>query len=141
VLDALALLSRLASQPVEEAFKQGRGRALDQFTRRGGEAGSIIRFAVEVFIPASSRTTDDEAPVLPNRYRYELTIERRSLPSGAERLAIRDESLRALDRGDREIFKQVAGDGGVRHVLLRSSGQEQECIGPLTHTVLASRKG
>jgi predicted ATPase len=142
ILDALALLSRLASQPVEEAFKQGRGRALDQFTRRGGEAGSIIRFAVEVVILASSRTTDDEAPTLPNRYRYELTIERRALPSGAERLAIKDERLRALDRADREIFKHVADKGRARHALLSLSGQEEEeCTLPLTHTVLASKEG
>src|SRR5205807_943169 len=90
ILDALALLSRLSSMSIDDAFKQGRGRAIDQFTRRGGEAGTTIRFAVEVFAPGP-----DEEPAaleaLPNRYRYELTIERSALSSGAERLSVSHE--------------------------------------------------
>jgi predicted ATPase len=96
VLDALALLSRLASQPVEEAFKQGRGRALDQFTRRGGQAGATIRFAVEVFLQdAALLAYGPDAPC--NRYRYEVVIARRALPSDAERFAIEEERVIALD--------------------------------------------
>ena len=95
ILDALALLSRLSSMPIDDAFKQGRGRAIDQFTRRGGEAGTTIRFAVEVFAP-----TDEVEPSEPgsfsNRYRYELIIERGVLASGAERLTVVDEQLRVI---------------------------------------------
>ncbi len=85
VLDALALLSRLASDDVMPAFKQGRGRAHDQFTRRGGQAGAKIRFAVE--LPARRHTGEEK------RFRYELTIARNSLPSGAERLEVEAERL------------------------------------------------
>lgn len=158
ILEALALLSRLASQPVEEAFKQGRGRILDQFTRRGGEAGTTMRFAVDVFVPTIVEG-EEVALAIPNRYRYELTIERRAMPSGAERLVIKDESLRVIDRAAdrwlvahpelrggvehagvaREIFAQVAEKGRERHGVLRLLGQEdRECRVPFTHTVFAS---
>src|SRR4051812_33508725 len=68
ILDALALLSRLSTMPVDEAFKQGRGRAIDQFTRRGGEAGTTIRFAAETLAPG----TREQPELDPLRYRYEL---------------------------------------------------------------------
>src|SRR6185437_11657113 len=90
VLDALALLSRLASMSVEEAFKHGRGRALDQFTRRGGEAGETIRFAVEV---SRASSLGEE-----QRLRYELAVVRRVEPSGTERLELTGESLQRSDR-------------------------------------------
>ena len=99
ILDALALLSRLSSMSIDDAFKQGRGRAIDQFTRRGGEAGTTIRFAVEVFAP-----TDEVEPSEPgsfsNRYRYELIIERGVLASGAERLTVVDEQLRVIETSE-----------------------------------------
>jgi hypothetical protein len=96
VLDALALLSRLSSMPIEEAFRKGRGRALDQFTRRGGEAGETIRFAVEVFVP-HILGEGAEPERLPNRYRYELVIAREAR-SGAERLILADEKLSIFER-------------------------------------------
>ena len=100
ILDALALLSRLSSMSIDDALKQGRGKAIDQFTRRGGEAGTTIRLAVELFIaPVESVESDEPAvPRLPNRFRYEVAIERRALPSGAERLAIKDERLALCER-------------------------------------------
>jgi predicted ATPase len=95
VLEALALLSRLASQPIDEAFKGGRGRALAQFTRSGGAPGKTIRVAVELLLPQSF---DAGGAAIPNRCRYELVIERRARSTGAEYLAIAHEGLWALDR-------------------------------------------
>ncbi|KYF50476.1 hypothetical protein BE04_24270 [Sorangium cellulosum] len=65
ILDALALLSRLAARPIEEAFKQGRGRSIDQFTRRRGEAGQVIRFAVELLLPGLAESGEAAATVAP----------------------------------------------------------------------------
>ncbi|XXT20632.1 ATP-binding protein [Sorangium sp. So ce429] len=101
ILDALALLSRLASRPIEEAFKQGRGRSVDQFTRRKGEAGQTICFAVEVLLPGVVES--GEAAATSRRYRYELVIERRPRPTGAEHLVVRDERLRILERDDERL--------------------------------------
>jgi predicted ATPase len=107
ILDALALLSRLASQPIEEAFKQGRGRALDQFTRRGGQAGSTIRFAVEVEVLAPGAGYD--------RFRYEVVIARHKMASGAERFAIEDESMLLLDGAARRWIASHPELGGKSH--------------------------
>ncbi|MDC3959065.1 AAA family ATPase [Polyangium jinanense] len=61
LLEAMALLGRLASMPVEEAFKKGRGRVLDQFSRFGGETSKTIRFAVEVSMRAPIPALDEES--------------------------------------------------------------------------------
>lgn len=91
LLEAMALLGRLASMPVEEAFKKGRGRMLDQFSRFGGETSQSIRFAVEVSLKAN--IVDEVGKPLPTNYRYELTVGRRVRHSGLEGFAILEETL------------------------------------------------
>jgi predicted ATPase len=162
ILDALALLARLSSMPIDDAFKQGRGRAIDQFTRRGGVAETTIRFAVEVFVPGpEDEPADLEA--LPNRYRYELTIERTALSSGAERLSVSHERLSTIERAAdgwiaahpgfagrarhhelaRAVFKQTAVDATERRLdMKRISREEDESTYdvPLAYTALASNR-
>jgi predicted ATPase len=162
LLDALALLSRLSSMSIDEAFKQGRGRAIDQFARRGGEAGKTIRFAVEVLTPEPTGE-EVELVALPNRYRYELTIARSKLRSGAERLSISHEKLSTIERAKdrwldshpsfaeraqhhsdlRDVFKQVAVKSRKRHLALNmaSSSEDRFYIVPLGYTALASNQG
>jgi predicted ATPase len=93
VLEALMLLSRLASMPITEAFQGGRGRVLDQFTRQGPEPGRTMRFGLEMLV-----STNVTRSVAQTRFRYELTIERRARSSGVERLAVTSEVLRAIER-------------------------------------------
>lgn len=93
VLEALMLLSRLASMPIAEAFKGGRGRVLDQFTRQGGEPGRAMRFGLEILTSAGINDS-----VVQTRFRYELTIERRTRGSGVEQLAVTSEALRAMEK-------------------------------------------
>lgn len=121
ILEAIALLSRLCTQPVDEAFKQGRGRAIAQFARSGGEPGRTIRIAVELLLPPAF---DHEGVAIPNRYRYELTIERRSRPSGAsEYLGVMHEGLWVLDRAsDTWIASHADLAGYVHHAA------EKYCI-------------
>lgn len=127
ILEALALLSRLCSQPVNEAFKHGRGRAITQFTRSGGEPGRTIRFAVELLLP---QTFDSKGAAIPNRCRYELIIERRSRPSssGPEYLAVQHESLWVLDRASdtwidaREDLARYVHHAADRHCVFEQLG-------------------
>jgi predicted ATPase len=98
LLEAMALLGRLTSLPVEQAFKMGRGRILDQFSRSGGQTGNSIRFAVDVSLPTP--IIDDAENALPTRYRYELVIERQTRDSGLEELVVADESLKEVTDGD-----------------------------------------
>jgi predicted ATPase len=92
ILEALALLARLASMPIVDAFKQGRGRAIDQFSRFADEIAGEIRFAVEFLFVG---TSDDIS-----RFRYELVIERLTRSSGTEHLTARHEHLRPLRRDE-----------------------------------------
>jgi predicted ATPase len=100
ILEALALLSRLTNLPVTEAFKGGRGRIVDQFTRRGGESVKSMRFAAEFLAwnrfppPAPGKDTCQ------SRFRYEIRIERQATRSGVERLVACDERLLAMRRED-----------------------------------------
>lgn len=96
VLEALALLARLATQPIAEAFKAGRGRPSDQFTRTGSETAQAMRFAVEHLVSGEYEPGHRPGPAAQSRYRYELTIERLALATGAERLIARHERLHAL---------------------------------------------
>jgi predicted ATPase len=159
ILDALALLSRLSSMSLDDAFKQGRGKAIDQFTRRGGEAGTAIRLAVELFIlPVES--DEPGSPRLPNRLRYEVAIERHALPSGAERLAIKDERLALIDpaadpwmtahpalaakveygQGPREVLKHLRESARQRILMTHSEAEAEisEYRVPRTHTAIAA---
>ncbi|WP_437814455.1 AAA family ATPase [Sorangium sp. So ce1078] len=157
ILDALALLSRLAARPIEEAFKQGRGRTVDQFTRRRGEAGREIRFAVEVLLPGVVES--GEAAATSDRYRYELAIERRARPSGAEHLVVRDERLPLLGRDGehqadpraeiarteqavvdegQELFAQRFEASFGRRIAVRAVPEDIHYQASHTHTALAS---
>jgi hypothetical protein len=98
VLDALGLLSRLTSQSIPEAFKQGRGKSIDQFSRHGGRIADRIRFAIEFLEYGDYPGPASEGKAFQSRFRYELTIERRTLPSGVERLVAGDERLHAMGR-------------------------------------------
>lgn len=92
ILEALALLSHLSSEPIEAAFKHGRGRAIDQFTREKGEPVRAIRFAAELLLPVDI----DAGQASTNRVRYELTIGRERRASGAEALVVDHERLTTI---------------------------------------------
>src|SRR5690606_1008450 len=70
ILEALALLSRLASEPIADAFKHGRGRASDQFSRHGDEVAREIRFAAEFLVFGTYTPGQGVAPPEPSRLRY-----------------------------------------------------------------------
>lgn len=136
VLDALALLSRLASQPIADAFKAGRGKSIDQFTRRGGEASQRIRFAVELFT-GGGHLPDDRygGSTFQSRFRYELTITRKPLRAGVERLVAEDERLLALHRDKDswiESHPKLAGFAGYGRAgddydfIAQNNGTEQQ---------------
>jgi predicted ATPase len=121
LLDAIALLSRLASQPIADAFKQGRGKSIDQFSRRGSEVAKSIRFAVEILAYGDyppSQPTSERKDTFQSRFRHELTIERSVLRSGAERLVARHVSLRAMRREEdtwMPAHPELAAYAGYEH--------------------------
>lgn len=158
VLEALELLSRLASQPIAEAFKEGRGRASDQFTRVGSESVRSMRLAVEFLLYGTFSPGHPPGPEPQSRYRYELTIERQALPSGTERLLARGERFRAMraeedgwiksrpeflnyagyaDQGTDIFVSAMEQDATKRRIIGRPIEQFEERQVPLSHTVLS----
>lgn len=118
VLEALALVSRLAAEPVAEAMKQGRGRIIDQFTRRGGESASAIRLAVEVLVHGDVPLPEPGSNADQSRFRYEITIARQPRGSGVERLVVRDERLQSMRRDSdpwMDAHPAFATFAGYRH--------------------------
>lgn len=138
LLEAMALLGRLASMPVEEAFKKGRGRILDQFSRFGGESSRAIRFAVEVSLPTA--IADAEGNPLPTDYRYELVLERRVRDSGIEELAIVDENLheRKIEGEPVRVMSQERIYKRERRVLLWHESENEDYRVPHSHTALGA---
>jgi predicted ATPase len=146
VLEALALLSRLTSMPIAEAFKQGRGKSIDQFSRRGAEIAEQIRFAVEFLesgdYPRPEASTSGK-DAFQSRFRYELAIERRALRSGVERLVVQEESLRAMRRVDDAWmqahpefahYRGYAREGEeIFGTLLEERGAVRQLVGPSTN--------
>src|SRR5688572_20115900 len=54
LFDALLLLSRMgAGEKLTDAFKEGRGRILDQFSRGVEDAAARMSFSVEALLPTS----------------------------------------------------------------------------------------
>lgn len=96
ILEALALLSRLATQSINEAFKGCRGKVVDQFSRHGDDVGRSISFAAEFLAYGPYPQKVDVH--LQTRFRYELTIERERSTHNTEKLVARAEYLRALPR-------------------------------------------
>ncbi len=96
LFDALLLLSRMgAGVKLTDAFKEGRGRILDQFARGAEDAATRMSFAVEALLP--TRVADESGNIAElghTRVRYEIEIERVVLaPSGHEMLMIVRERL------------------------------------------------
>jgi predicted ATPase len=126
VLEALMLLSRLASMSIAEAFKGGRGRVLDQFTRQGGEPGRTMRFGLEILT-----STNDTYGVAQTRFRYELMIERRTRGSGVEQLAVTSEALRAIEKaGDAWTTSHPSLSPEAKHDLGGATLVSQVLEGP-----------
>jgi predicted ATPase len=161
ILEAITLLSRLAWQPIAEAIKGGRGRSIDQFTRRGGEPAKEMRFAVELFvhhIHLPPRPAEPGTEISQNRFRYELTLERQVHRSGVERIALKTERLKAMrrqddtwmrahpeftaiagyeDAGEDTFFTMEDATSGKLRVIGLPSHWPEERSRPETHTFLA----
>jgi len=90
LLDALGLLSRVAEASLLPAFKAGRGRIRDQFTRTLEGAERALRIAVELLLP---RTRPHGKELAHTRVRYEIEVERTVERAGLEGLAVTRERI------------------------------------------------
>jgi predicted ATPase len=85
ILEALALLSRLAIWPIREVVDPSNGWwSTDHFSRFGGEVAQEIRFAVEFLLFGEEDRRAFPAEGSPTRVRYELTIAQADRSRGDE---------------------------------------------------------
>ncbi len=94
ILEALGLIHRLSERRApEDALKQGRGRASDQFWRHAQESVRSMSLALETLEPDADRT--NKAQKWAARYRHELQLTRNGVGAG-ERVHFKNMPVRPI---------------------------------------------
>jgi predicted ATPase len=145
IVDALALLSRLASDDLATALQGGRGRIREQFSslneetqQRGYGPLGVIHLAVEMLL--LDKKTDElrSAPdLLFRRVRYEVDIELGLLSQGlVDRCMLLTEKLIAMPAADPWLDQHPDFDRGIQRgdaqVLLSFERSKLHITDPLT---------
>lgn len=95
LFDAIKLLSHLATRDVNEALKEMRGEPLELFRQTSGQGRATqICLAAEVLVdPLVRDPWGSEVKLTHTRMRYEVTLERRQLKNGLERVQVAEEAV------------------------------------------------
>lgn len=103
LFDVIQLLSNLATRDVSEAVKDMRGEPLELFRQTVGGRARQIRLAAEVLVdPVVRDPWGSEVKLSHTRMRYEVTLERREIKPGIERIQVaREAVLPILRKEDR----------------------------------------
>lgn len=89
LFDAIQLLSNLATHDVGEAVKDMRGEPLELFRQTAAGHAQQIRMAAEVLVDPMVRDPwGSEVTLTHTRMRHEITLERRELKPGIERIQV-----------------------------------------------------
>lgn len=103
LFDAIQLLANLATRDVAEAVKDMRGEPLELFRTTSLGRSQRIRLAAEVLVdPVVRDPWGSEVKLTHTRMRYEVTLERREIRKGIERIQVAREAVFPIMRkGDR----------------------------------------
>ncbi|KQP12263.1 AAA family ATPase [Pseudorhodoferax sp. Leaf267] len=102
LFDAIRLLSNLATRDVAEALKDMRGEPLELFrqTPKGGRVKQIVLAAEVLVDPIVRDPWGSEVTLTHTRMRYEVTLERREVKAGLERIQVAREAMTPILRKD-----------------------------------------
>lgn len=103
ILEALALVARLGriSSP-EDALKQGRGRASEQFSRHHSDTAQTISLGLECLeLENHAAEHDDVSTPDAKRLRYEITLQRSAQGHATERIRIEKTARNIAEATDR----------------------------------------
>lgn len=93
LFDVIQLLSLLATRDVAEAVKNMRGEPLELFRQTRSGRSHQIRLAAEVLVdPVVRDPWGSEVKLTHTRMRYEVTLERREIHPGIERIHVAHEA-------------------------------------------------
>jgi predicted ATPase len=101
LFDVIQLLANLATRDVAEAVKEMRGEPLELFRQTAAGRGKQIRLAAEVLVdPVVRDPWGSEVKLSHTRMRYEVTLERRTIKPGIERIQVAREQVLPIMRKD-----------------------------------------
>lgn len=125
LFDVVRLLSNLATRDVSEALKEMRGEPLELFRQTPGEKSSQISIAVEVLVdPVARDPWGSEVSLTHTRMRYEITLERREVRPGMERVQVAREAAYPIMRKDDEWARSVKPTKHFKSTYLKYARQK-----------------
>jgi len=99
LFDVIQLLANLATRDVAEAVKDMRGEPLELFRQTAAGRSNQIRLAAEVLVDRVVRDPwGSEVKLSHTRMRYEVTLERRTIKPGIERIQVAREAVLPIMR-------------------------------------------
>lgn len=125
LFDVIQLLASLATRDVSEAFKDMRGEPLELFRQTPAGRASQIRLAAEVLVDPMVRDPwGSEVTLSHTRMRYEVTLERRTIKPGIERIQVAHEAVMPIMRKEDRWAESLQPSKGFRAAHLRYSRQK-----------------
>lgn len=125
LFDAIRLLSLLATRDVAEAVKDMRGEPLELFRLTPSGRCKQIRMAAEVLVDPMVRDPwGSEVKLSHTRMRYEVTLERREVRPGVERIQVAREQVLPIMRKDDPWAQAVKPSKDFRAAYLKYSRQK-----------------
>lgn len=107
LFDAIQLLANLATRDVNEAVKDMRGEPLELFRQTKAGHAQEIRLAAEVLVdPVVRDPWGSEVHLTHTRMRYEITLVRRAIRPGIERIQVSHEAVRPILAKDDQWAKK-----------------------------------
>lgn len=125
LFDAIKLLSNLATKDINEALKDMRGEPLELF-RQLPSQGRVkrISLAAEAMVdPLVRDPWGSEVKLTHTRMRYEVTLERRRLNNGLERVQVAEEAVYPLKSKDDKWVKAHRPTKAFKDAYLKYSRQ------------------
>lgn len=120
LFDAIQLLSNLATRDVAEAIKDMRGEPLELFRRTPSGRSHQIRLAAEVLTDPTVRDPwGSEVRLKHTRMRYEVTLERREIRPGIERIQVAHEAVLPVMRKDDRWALAIRSSSAFRLAYLK----------------------
>ncbi|MEF8733282.1 MAG: AAA family ATPase [Candidatus Accumulibacter meliphilus] len=125
LFDVIQLLASLATRDVSEAVKDMRGEPLELFRQTSEGRSRQIRLAAEVLVDAMVRDPwGSEVKLSHTRMRYEVTLERREIKPGIERIQVAHEAVMPIIRKKDRWAESLQPSKGFRATHLKYTRQK-----------------
>lgn len=120
LFDAISLLSFLATKDVAEAVKELRGEPLELFRLTPSGRSRQLQISAEVLVdPVVRDPWGSEVKLSHTRIRYEVTLERREVKPGIERIQVAREAVLPIMRKDDSWARSVNPSKDFRTTYLK----------------------